>query len=167
MLITALLPIAGCRHASPVQSEQLNSLSSSEDTGQFMVKGQSFKPDIARDDATRARGLQNRQPPADGLILLFPFKAKHSIWMPNCPADLEAWVIDDQGTILEFMQLPAQPPQGDDERTWQYHNRLPRHRAKHEAMILWEFKAGTAEELGIVPGDRITGNWPAILGNQQ
>ena len=77
----------------------------------FTANGHQFQPLIAHDDDDRARGLQYRQPPADGLILLFPRSSRQSIWMPNCPVDLEGWIIDDRGTLLEILELPAEPEQ--------------------------------------------------------
>ncbi|MEE2908441.1 MAG: DUF192 domain-containing protein [Planctomycetota bacterium] len=129
----------------------------------FSVHDRTLQPEIARDSVARARGLQNRMPPKDGLILLFPMQEKHSIWMPNCPEPLEAWVISDQGTILEILDLPAEPPQAKGEADWQYHARLSRHRPRHRARILWEFQAGTAEDWGVTPGDTINGNWAGLL----
>ena len=108
-------------------------------------------------------GLQGRLPPEDGLILIFPYNTRQSIWMPNCPVDLEGWVIDDQGTILEIMTLPAESPRTDNEQEWQYHARLPRHRAEHDSRVIWEFKDGTASELNVTPGDVIRGDWDGLL----
>ena len=129
----------------------------------FSVRGHILSPRIAHDDEDRARGLQHRQPPDDGLILLFPMSSRQSILMPNCTADLEGWIIDDQGTLLEIMELPAEPAKGDGESLFQYHARLPRHRAANASRIVWEFRAGTAAELGMRPGESIDGDWTSVL----
>ena len=83
--------------------------------------------------------------------------------MPHCPEDLEAWVIDDHGTVLEIMSLPAEPPQAGDESRWSYELRLPSHQARQHSRILWEFKAGTAATLGVMPGIPISGPWQSML----
>lgn len=132
---------------------------------QFTVNGHSLHPEIARDDDDRARGLQHRQPPQDGLILLFPNSMRQSIWMPNCPVDLEGWVIDDQGGVLQIMELPAEPEQRENESLFQYHARLPRHRADEPSRIIWEFESGTAAELGVRPGQTIEGDWDLVIQN--
>ncbi len=129
----------------------------------FTANGHQFQPLIAHDDDDRARGLQYRQPPADGLILLFPRSSRQSIWMPNCPVDLEGWIIDDRGTLLEILELPAEPEQRTTESLFQYHARLPRHRAINSSRIVWEFKAGTAAGLDLHPGQTIDGDWSSVL----
>lgn len=132
-------------------------------TASFSVNGLTLHPEIARDDEDRARGLQHRQPPQDGLILLFPNSMRQSIWMPNCPVDLEGWVIDDQGSVLQIMELPAEPTQRLNESLFQYHARLPRHRAEQPSRIIWEFESGTAVELGVRPGQTIEGDWDRLI----
>ena len=83
--------------------------------------------------------------------------------MPNCPEDLEGWIINDEGTLLEIMELPAEPAQESQESMFQYHARLPRHRAANPSRIVWEFRAGTAARLGVGPGESIDGDWPSVL----
>ena len=158
VVLTVLVIAFGCQDHRHVTNSVL-----SVQSDRFSVHDRTLQPEIASDAAARARGLQNRMPPKDGLILLFPMEDKHSIWMPNCPEDLEAWVISDQGTILEILELPAEPPRAKEEVDWLYHARLSRHRARHTARILWEFQAGTAKHWGVSPGDTITGNWPSLL----
>lgn len=158
VMLTLLASGFGCQDHCNVTNSFLSVRSD-----RFSVHDRTLQPEIADDAPARARGLQNRMPPKDGLILLFPSEDIHSIWMPNCPEDLEAWVISDQGTILEILDLPAESPRAKEEADWKYHARLPRHRARHRARILWEFQAGTAEDWGVSPGDTIAGNWPSLL----
>ena len=164
-LTITLLGISACRPAGHVRHEPLSPIPRLTSDTAFGIKGHGLDPDLAMTQADRTLGLQGRQPPRDGLILLFPMNTRQSIWMPNCPVDLEAWVIDEQGVILEIFQLPDEPPRAADEREWQYHARLPRHRAKHASRIIWEFKSGTAAEMDVAPGDVIDGNWARLLAN--
>ncbi|MCH2133672.1 MAG: DUF192 domain-containing protein [Phycisphaerales bacterium] len=163
VLICALLA-AGCQ-ATPRAAD--SSPASTTVTTTFAVRGLEFQPEIVHDDEDRALGLQNRTAPDNGLMLVFPTTSRHSLWMPNCPEDLEAWVISDSGVILEVLQLPAEPACQPGESTWQYHARLPRHRASYPARILWEFSAGTASQLEIRPGDQIIGSWSDVLAGSR
>ena len=133
----------------------------------FAVKGRLLHPEIARDEDDRSRGLQDREPPEHGLMLVFPRSSRQSIWMPNCPVDLEGWIIDDRGTLLEIMELPAEPAQESQESMFQYHARLPRHRAANPSRIVWEFRAGTAARLGVGPGESIDGDWLSVLATDR
>ena len=41
---------------------------------------------------------------------------------------------------------------------------MPAHsHAEHDSRLIWEFKAGTATELNVVPGDVIRGDWNGLL----
>ena len=164
-MVLGLLAITGCRSAFHVHTEPLTPVTRSDQSNTFRINGHTLDPEIAMNPTARARGLQNRQPPSDGLILLFPTTVRQSIWMPNCPVDLEAWVIDQQGVILEIMTLPAERSQEANESQWEYHARLPRHRTRNASRVIWEFKAGSADRMNVVPGNRIDGNWPALMVN--
>ncbi|MBG80531.1 MAG: hypothetical protein CMJ39_07480 [Phycisphaerae bacterium] len=125
----------------------------------FHVHEHTLRPAVAIDPTTRQRGLQNQTPPDDGLILCFPFSKRQSLWMPNCPYPLEAWVISDHGEVLEILPLPSEPPQQAFESDWSYQSRLPRHLSNHETRFMWEFASGEARRRSITPGDFIEGPW--------
>ena len=156
-IVPLLAMMVGCSspHSAEVSPEKIEEPQASV----FFVHEHALTPRLAIDPDSRRRGLQNQTPPDDGLILCFQYRQIQSLWMPNCPESLEAWVMSDHGEVLEILPLPAEPPQQSFETDWTYHNRLPRHVSSHETQFMWEFASGEAQRRGIMPGDIIEGPW--------
>lgn len=105
---------------------------------------QSFKVEVARNDADRAQGLMYRRSMAPDQGMLFDFGRVEpvSMWMQNTYLPLDMLFIRQDGTIARI----AANTEPLSTRT------IP---SGEPVLAVLELNAGTAAKLGIKPGDRV------------
>jgi uncharacterized membrane protein (UPF0127 family) len=106
-----------------------------------------FSVELATSEAERSRGLMYRKSLPEGQGMLFDFKRDQpvSFWMHNTYISLDMIFISGDGRIVHIVQDAK--PLSDD---------LIPSGAPVRAVL--EVIAGTAQKLGIAPGDRVTGS---------
>ena len=112
------------------------------------LKGHRFDIEIAADDAARERGLMFRDSmPADhGMLFLFDDMQPRVFWMKNTWIPLDMLFFDDQYRLVSVQERV--PPCRSDPCA-QYPSSGP-------ARYVLELNGGTADKLGLKPGDRMT-----------
>ena len=72
-----------------------------------------FHVELATDPDRRAVGLMYRKslPEDQGMLFIFPRPQMQSFYMKNCEIDLEIAYIDDDGKIVDLLEMKA-PPSG-------------------------------------------------------
>ncbi|MCD6070333.1 MAG: hypothetical protein K0R61_3698 [Microvirga sp.] len=137
-----VLPALGfaAAFAGAVYAQALESLSIATQGSQK----QSFRVEVARNDADRAQGLMYRRSmPADqGMLFDFGRVEPVSMWMQNTYLSLDMLFIRPDGTIARI--APNTEPLST--RT------IP---SGEPVLAVLELNAGTASKLGIKPGDRV------------
>jgi hypothetical protein len=105
-----------------------------------------FAVELATNDAERARGLMFRKELPDGQGMLFDFEREEpvSFWMHNTYISLDMIFIRSDGRILSIAANTE--PMSD---------KLVPSGGPVRAVL--EVIAGTADKLGIAPGDRVAG----------
>jgi len=106
-----------------------------------------FDVELATNDAERERGLMFRKSLPEGQGMLFDFKRDQpvSFWMHNTYISLDMIFIAGDGRIVHIVENAK--PLSDD---------LIPSGAPVRGVL--EVIAGTAQKLGIAPGDRVTGS---------
>jgi hypothetical protein len=106
-----------------------------------------FNVELATNDAERERGLMFVKSLPEGQGMLFDFKRDQpvSFWMHNTYIPLDMIFIASNGRIMHIAENAK--PLSDDLIPSQYPVRA-----------VLEVIGGTAEKLGIKPGDRVTGS---------
>jgi uncharacterized membrane protein (UPF0127 family) len=110
--------------------------------------GKRFKVEIADTQEKQALGLMFRDsmPADEGMIFLFPNEALRSFWMKNTRIPLDIMYFDKD---LKMVSVSADTPPCRV-------SRCPSYLSSKPAMYVLELNAGTASELGVGPGDRLT-----------
>jgi len=104
-----------------------------------------FHMEVAADDATRAQGLMHRTHLARDAGMLFDFGKPQMVafWMKDTPLPLDMLFVRSDGTISTIAA-----------------NAVPNSTAEilsaEPVRAVIEIKGGAAQEMGIVPGDRVT-----------
>ncbi|WP_262268668.1 MULTISPECIES: DUF192 domain-containing protein [Microvirga] len=126
--------------AGAVYAQALETLSIATQGGQR----QSFRVEVARNDADRAQGLMfRRSMPADqGMLFDFGRTEPVSMWMQNTYLPLDMLFIRADGTIARI----AANTEPLSTRTIS---------SGEPVLSVLELNAGTAAKLGIKPGDRV------------
>lgn len=122
---------------------------------EVVIRGRTFRLEIAADDVSRARGLMDRTeiPEAGGMVFAWPSAGFRSMWMANCLVAMDLLYVDDRGRVVDRHAMRVEPSRGADEPAWLYEARLPRYRSRRPVPFAIELRAGTIESLGIEPGD--------------
>ncbi len=109
------------------------------------LKGHHFQIEIAEDDAARARGLMFRDSmPADhGMLFLFDHPAVQTFWMKNTRIPLDILYFDENYKLVSVSERTP-PCQSDP---------CPEYPSSGPAQFVLELNAGTADKLGVKPGD--------------
>lgn len=112
------------------------------------IGGKQFSVEIARTREEQALGLMYRDDlPADhGMLFIFPAEAPRSFWMKNTRIPLDILYFDTQLTLVSAA-LNTPPCRV---------SRCPSYPSIAPSMYVLELNAGTASELGIKLGDRLT-----------
>ena len=112
------------------------------------IGGKHFKVEIADTREKQALGLMFRDSmPADqGMLFIFKNEAPRSFWMKNTRISLDIMYFDKE---LKMVSLSADTPPCRV-------SRCPAYPSKAPAKYVLELNAGTASELGVGVGDRLT-----------
>jgi uncharacterized membrane protein (UPF0127 family) len=126
--------------AGAVYAQALEALSIATQGGQK----QTFRVEVARNDADRAQGLMYRRsmPSDQGMLFDFGRVEPVSMWMQNTYLSLDMLFIRPDGTIARI----AANTEPLSTRT------IP---SGEPVLAVLELNAGTASRLGIKPGDRV------------
>ena len=121
------------------------------------IAEQTFKLEVANDDAERAQGLMGRKKIDDDGGMLFVYKraGQRSFWMKNCIIDIDLIFLDPKGKIVALHEMQPDPPQRPAETDWEYDNRLKRYPSRFSAQYGIELKAGTIKKLKLERGQTI------------
>ncbi len=87
--------------------------------------------------------------PMDGMLFVFPQRAKHGFWMPNMQFDLDIIWFDQETVVDVSRKVPRPAPEQSLED-------LPVFIPRQNANIVLEIEAERAEELQITPGVELT-----------
>lgn len=114
------------------------------------LKGKRFQVEVANDDASRERGLMFRSVMgADhGMLFLFPSAQPRTFWMKNTPISLDIFYFDAQRQLLNVQRRV--PPCLSSDRP------CPLYPSTGAAKYVLELNAGSAEKLGVSPGDTLS-----------
>lgn len=120
------------------------------DTQPVEIAGQTFTLELALDNASRTRGLMHRKAIAEdgGMLFVFRRNEVRGFWMKNCLIDLDIIFLDGLGYVVSTHTMTAPPPNTPDRE-------LPSWSSGKPAQFAIELRAGTADKLGIKPGDHI------------
>jgi uncharacterized membrane protein (UPF0127 family) len=107
-------------------------------------------------DRTR-RGLMGRADldPNGGMLFVFGDERQRWFWMNNCLIDLDVIFLDDEGHVMSYTTMTAPPPDRPEAELERYPSGGP-------ARFAIELRAGTADKLGVEPGQRIDGPWKRL-----
>ncbi len=116
-----------------------------------------FHLELAKNAYERASGLMFRSsiPESGGMLFVFPDDQRRNFWMKNCLVDMDILFLSRSGVVHTVLQMHAEKPRQDGESQTAYHSRLRRYPSGYPARFAIELKYGTADRLGISPGDRI------------
>ncbi len=112
------------------------------------LKGRRFSIEIVNDDASRARGLMFRDSmPADhGMLFLFDDMRPRVFWMKNTRIPLDILYFDQEYKLVSAQERV--PPCRSDP--------CAQYPSAGSAQYVLELNAGTAEKLGVKPGDKLS-----------
>lgn len=133
----ALLPLvllAGCPKALP----------------SVQLRDRSFGVELAKDDASRTRGLMFRDALAEdqGMLFIFDDVQPRYFWMHNCKISLDILYFNESLELVgQALSVPPcnLPPE-----------RCPNYPSGRPAKYVLELNAGLAEKMGVKLGDRLT-----------
>jgi uncharacterized membrane protein (UPF0127 family) len=105
-----------------------------------------FQVEIADTPDERARGLMHRQELADdhGMLFVYPRSERIAMWMRNTPIPLDMLFIDRTGRVTQVHERAVPFSEATI---------ASRRRVKY----VLEVPGGTAERLGLEPGDQVGG----------
>ncbi len=146
LAIVALACGAGCaRNSTGPQTETVT------------IAGEQFELELAIDLPTRTRGLMHRTYiPADGgMLFVFPRPEAQAFWMANCLVDIDCIFLDPQGLVTAVHEMKVEPPRVRTESEFAYQTRLPRYSSESPSLFCIELRAGSIDQLGIKPQQKI------------
>ena len=123
-------------------------------TEEITIGGKIFTVELAFLSRTRQRGLMFREHLLEdaGMLFIFSRSKVQSFYMKNCLIDLDIVYIEADGRIARIATMPAPAP---GEALQYYSSDVP-------VNFALELAAGTAQELNLQPGQKIT--FPSRIG---
>jgi uncharacterized membrane protein (UPF0127 family) len=121
------------------------------------LKGKRFVVEIADEPAEMEQGLMFRDEmaPDHGMVFLHDNEQLQYYWMKNTKIPLDIMYFDRERRLVSVAHAP--PCSADD--------RCPMFPSEGPALYVLELNAGSAEALGVKPGDKLTFG-PGILKNK-
>jgi uncharacterized membrane protein (UPF0127 family) len=146
-LLLVVVLLVGCRHATSLPSVTVTFASPQG------VVSEAFITEVAATPETRTKGLMFRDSLGnrEGMLFLFPQQQRLSFWMKNTLIPLDMVFVAADWTVVGVLENV--PPLTE----------TPRFIDGNSQYVL-EFKAGTAQRVGIVNGAavRVKGSLPPI-----
>jgi len=138
------LVISGCEGPKPSR------ISSRPGLHKVEIGSQVIWCEMAADPTRRRNGLMHRvsMPEDVGMLFVFPGASIQGFWMKNCKMSLDIAYIDDQGLIIDILEMDAPRP-------GQVY--FPRYRSSQPVRYALETNLGWFEKHGIQVGSRVTG----------
>lgn len=129
-----------------------------------VLAGETFELEVAADDASRTRGLMERESidSDGGMIFIFPRSMRRSFWMKNCVIDIDLIFIDRHGRITALHEMKAEPPRGEDEPEAAYERRLEHYWSRWTAEFAIELRQGSIKRLDLKIGQRLELDLPRL-----
>lgn len=141
ILMTALLTFpAGCDQADPMVDEILR----------VSIGGRSFDLELAMSDATRVKGLSDREsiPTDGGMLFVFPQARPLSFVMRRCLVPIDIIYLDPAGRIVRTYAMQVEPYDTPE-------SRLRRYDSGNTAQFAIELAGGTLDSLNLSLGQKI------------
>ena len=119
------------------------------------LRDQTFRVEIADNDAERARGLmyRDRMDADAGMLFLFPRQAPQAFWMKNTRIPLDILYFDESWKLVGW-SLDTPPCSLGD--------RCPSYPSGAPARYVLELNAGTSARIGVQLGDKLRVNGLAV-----
>ncbi|MBL0921450.1 MAG: DUF192 domain-containing protein [Phycisphaerales bacterium] len=119
------------------------------------VKGETFRLELALDDATRFKGLGGRTEIAKdgGMLFVFPYAAKQAFVMRDCPIAIDIAYLDSAGRVVMMHEMKPEEPRRAGESDYEYDLRLKKYESRHPAQFVVEVAGGRFREVGLEVGD--------------
>jgi uncharacterized protein len=130
----AALGLAACSFAANAQA-----------ISYVVLKGKTFYVELAENDEQHARGLMFREQmaPDRGMFFIFRSEYMQAFWMKNTLLPLDILYFDKKSRLVS-MQTNVPPCKADP---------CPSYPSSGPAQYVLELNAGTADKLGVKPGD--------------
>jgi uncharacterized membrane protein (UPF0127 family) len=130
-----------------------------------VIKGKTFWLDPVLDEASRIKGLGDRDglPDDGGMLFIFPLPSVLQFVMRDCKFDIDIAFLDDSGRVLAMHTMkmdPRKPGEGDME----YEQRLARYSSRFATRVAVEVMGGTFAKLGLKVQDKIEVDLEALKG---
>jgi uncharacterized membrane protein (UPF0127 family) len=136
------------------------------------IGGKTFFLEVAADNATRMKGLGQREQIADDGGMLFVFTAPQSaarggFVMRDCRIDIDIIYVDGAGRVINWHHMTAEPPRASDGSEGKvgdldndrYESRLKKYSAEHDYQFAIELQGGMIAKLQ-------SGNHPITRGQK-
>lgn len=129
-----------------------------------VIKGHTFKLEVAATDKTREDGLMYRTEIAEdgGMLFAFPRPDLRAFWMGNCLVDMDIMFLDQSGRITAMHRMKKEPPRREDETDTQYRNRMPSYSSRLPAQFAIELQSGWLDKLELKVQDKIELDLPKL-----
>jgi uncharacterized membrane protein (UPF0127 family) len=113
--------------------------------------GQEFRVEVVDTFETKAQGMSGRKHLAQdsGMLFVQQFPTMMTMWMKDCYIPLDVLFFDRDCRLINYHTMPAPQP-GTPEGA------LPRYRSDKPVKYALELPAGTAQRLGLGPGDIVS-----------
>ncbi|MFA9477804.1 DUF192 domain-containing protein [Phycisphaerales bacterium AB-hyl4] len=146
LMLLAVIALVGCSSAGSDELAPQTGLP----TQTVEIAGQVFELELALDDASRHRGLSDREYIAEdgGMLFVFPEPRRLTFVMRDCLVPIDLVYLDGLGRIVRTHAMQVEPYGRADWLLTPYHSGEP-------AQFAVELRGGMIEELGLRRGQRI------------
>lgn len=158
LLVAGSLPMSACDAADPPpQTATVVADTPEKETIKVVISGETFHLEPALDDATRFLGLGGRKEIAKdgGMLFVFPYAARQSFVMRDCPIPIDIAYLDPAGRVVRIHEMVPEDPQKPGESDYDYNERLHRYDSRFPAQFVVEVAGGRLREIGLGEGDLV------------
>lgn len=146
VMLLAAASLSGCQRSQPTRG-----------TEQVVIAGEQFQLEVARDDATRTKGLMERTEIASdgGMLFIFPTSQVRSFWMGYCLVDMDIMFLDPNGRVTAIHTMNIEEPREETETEVAYKARMAGYPSVYATQFAIELRAGSIQRLGVEVDDKI------------
>jgi len=121
------------------------------------IGGEWFHLELAADDATRIKGLGDRDyiAPDGGMLFVFPSAQVRSFVMRDCLVPIDIAFLDAAGRVVSMHEMTVEPPRAEGESDLAYDRRLRQYSSRFPMVFAVETAGGRLKEVGLKVGDRV------------